>query len=223
MKTLRWMAVLAVLLSACLQKGGGAPAPGMAGPSSGSPAGTPEPSLDTPPIAGPSENDNVKPEVPIGECEEKDGINCPEVLTVSNQTLCTRTNTAVNPVITDSQTTVTSLKSMTAGGGVVDLKIWRYSGEAPSQGSPGDFLAAPVSDLRPKEADADPGRAGTQLNAKDDGTVTFRLVAGEKTGYYEFWVLGDLDTAFGSLTIEACGELTEGGGSSNKIDSFMAP
>ena len=76
---------------------------------------------------------------------------------------------------------------------------------------------APIPDLQPKD-----------LTVKPDGSVTFRLVAGVKTGYYEFWVLGDLDTAFGSLTIEACGEVIEsgtggtgtGGGASTGIDSF---
>jgi hypothetical protein len=65
-------------------------------------------------------------------------------------------------------------------------------------------------DLESAEPDLDPVKKYTQLSAAPDGTINFHLVAGQKTGYYEFWVFGDLDTAFGALNVIPCGDEAPG-------------
>lgn len=147
---------------------------------------------DTPPMAGPT---------PVEECEEKDGINCPEKLALSRTTLCARTDPSVNPLLTGSQALATTVKPM-ASGALVDVAIVTY-GDKPG-GDPSDTLAVPESDLKVLEPDLDPEKPGKQIGVEADGSVLFHVVAGAKSGYYEIQVTGDLDTAIGGLSIEDC-------------------
>lgn len=200
-RPLRYIVLFCLFFPSCLSGGPGA---GLGGGSFSGPGDSGEASVqDTPPIAGPSEDQDAKPEIPIGECEEENGINCPEKLDVSRTNLCLRTNLSLNPILTLSQATVSAAKPLTSTGQVT-LKIWRYTDS--SEASPDGAFAAPTLDLEATEPDLDPVKKYTQLSAAPDGTVSFHLVAGQKTGYYEFWVFGDLDTAFGNLNVVSCDE-----------------
>jgi len=148
---------------------------------------------DTPPMAGPT---------PTTECEETDEINCEEPLILSRHTLCARSQPALSPAVTGSQALATTLKPMT-GGAMVDVVIVTYGGEKP-EGNPSETLASPTLDLKIAENDLDPSKPGKQIGVETDGTVRFHVIAGEKTGYYEVRVTGDLDTASGGVSIEAC-------------------
>src|SRR6185436_18630439 len=99
---------------------------------------------DTPPIAGPSEDQDAKPEIPIGECKEENGVNCVEKFEISRTKLCLRTNLALNPILTLSQASVSASKPLSSTGQAT-LKIWRYT-EA-SEGSPDESFATPTLDL----------------------------------------------------------------------------
>src|SRR5262249_17888804 len=120
--------------------------------------------------------------------EEKDGVNCPEPLTLSPKSLCARTQPDLNPQLTGALALATIEKPLTSGA-LVDVKIVAY---------------APGADLAVQEADLDLTKPGPQIGVEPDGSVRFHLVAGEKTGYYEVHVTGDLDTANGDLTVENC-------------------
>lgn len=215
-KILPLLMILAFAVS-CTQKGGtGVGGSGMSGPGGGPevPAVSPVPEADvpqdTPPMAGPT---------PTEECdEEKYDVNCPEPLNLTRKTLCARTEAALNPVVTGSQTLATTLKPLSYGPSV-DVKIVSYAKKP--EGDPSGSLAAPSLDLKILEEDLDPEKPGRQIGVETDGTVRFHLVAGEKTGYYEIHVTGDLDTADGNLTIEDC-ELGLDG-SSNSVDTPVKP
>ncbi|HSA59835.1 MAG TPA: hypothetical protein VLJ37_09145 [bacterium] len=186
---------------------GGAPVPVAAAPVP--PADAPQ---DTPPMAGPT---------PAEECEEKDGINCPEKLALSRATLCVRSDLSVNPLLTGSQALATTVKPM-ASGALVDVEIVTYKDKA--GGDPSDTLAVPgfeVSDLNVSEPDLNPEKPGKQIGVEADGSVLFHLVAGVKTGYYEVRVTGDVDSAVGDLTVENCSAPSEE--LSSPVDSSVKP
>jgi hypothetical protein len=188
----------------------------MSGPDGGAPvtAAAPVPPADTPqdtpPMAGPT---------PTEECdEEKYDVNCPEALNLSRQTLCTRTQPALNPAVTGSQALATTVKPM-ASGALIDVAIVTY-GDKPG-GDPSGAIAAPEADLKIVEPDLDPEKPGRQIGVEPDGSARFHVVAGVKTGYYELRVTGDLDTALGGLSIEDCEAPSEE--LSNPIDSSVKP
>lgn len=148
---------------------------------------TGSPMMDTPPIAGPSDQKNPKSPIPVSD---KDRL-CLSSFEIEKETLVISGDGSP-----PESNLILSSKALGSSGEVIDLYLWKNTAD-------GMEAVEFPSDLIQRE-DLDPVKTGLQILTETDTARAGRLVftfMGSQSGSYRFTAVGSLCQGGGSLVV----------------------